>query len=73
MARIAETLSEATHRFPTSVLWGQGYLANDGMRYLVADSDDDALSHPRAVSADTQLMHLQRNVNGKWQFCKVTA
>ena len=71
MARIANNLSEATHRFPTSIHWGEGYIGNDndGMRYLVADNDADALAHPRAVSAETKLMHLQRKVDGKWKFC----
>ena len=70
-SRIAENLSEATHRFPTSVHWGKGYIGpdNDGMRYLVATSDAAALAHPRAVAADTKLMHLQRKVDGRWQFC----
>lgn len=71
MARIAETIAEATHRFPTEVLWGEGYFG-DLMRYLVAASDDDALQHPRAIAAGTEMTHMQCRDGNRWRFCSKT-
>jgi len=48
LARHATTKDEATHRFITHVRWGAGHFG-DHYRYIVAASDEHALSFAREV------------------------
>lgn len=63
--RAAETLEEATHRYPTSVHWGAGYF-NDGMRYVVAHSALHVAEHVRQFGLS--LDNVQVNNCGKWSW-----
>ncbi|NSX94446.1 hypothetical protein [Agrobacterium tumefaciens] len=64
----AKSKEEATHRFPTSVLWGDGYFG-DSMRYLVADSDMAAYSAMRHKLSSLDWHNLQkRGEDGRWSF-----
>jgi hypothetical protein len=69
MATLAKTSKDATHRYPTSVHWGDGYFG-DGFRYLVAASDADALGTiPPAIGITAK--HLQRRnlARKRWDYC----
>lgn len=69
-ARYAVTKEEATHRYPTSVYWGNGYFG-DHMRYIVAPTHYDALLHMRArTGGHCQWNNLQarQESDGAWTF-----
>lgn len=67
MPRFADSIEEATHRYPTSIHWGRGYF-NDGFKYLVADSDAAAFAFARDKSKTLTLTNLQKQVEGHWTF-----
>ena len=63
---------EATHRFPTSVYWGEGYFG-DKMRYIVAAGDAQAWEFAKSECGvpTLPLACLQRrNAEGGWNFCE---
>lgn len=67
--RFAKTKEEATHRYPTSIRWGEGEF--DGMRHLVCDSDLAAYSVMRRHRSDCDWENLwRRDAEGQWVNCK---
>jgi len=68
VARYADTRQKATHRFPAYVYRGSwDHYFGEGMCYLIASSDADALAHPSAVAAGARLMHLQIQTALGWR------
>lgn len=61
----ANTIAEATHRYPTSNRNGAGYFG-DGWRYLICASDEAAESVRIGVAALIQ----RRNASGEWETMK---
>lgn len=66
--RYATNKDEATHKFPTSVYWGEGYF--DGMRHIVANNSIDAYNAMRYRRPDCDWHNLWRKEKGEWVNCK---
>lgn len=64
-ALAARSPDGATHRFPTSVKWGDGYFG-DGFKYLKT-TDADALEIYNQIYNDNGLS-LQKRNNGQWEY-----
>lgn len=70
ISRFAKTVEEATHRFATIIRWGFGYVGRDGFKYIVANSDDDALLFAAKHSSGLEMKHMQYKLaDGTWEFC----
>lgn len=66
--RFANSVEEATHKFPTSIHWGEGYFK--GMRHIVADSSIAAYETMKHFRKDCDWENLWRREAGKWVNCK---
>lgn len=64
--RFAKYIGEATHRYPTSIYWGDGWF-NDGFKYIVAKNDWEALTFKNTLAAGCGHMHVQKRDGDRWR------